>query len=144
MTKKAGLYNEKFCKVSQHFDIESGYQAMSAIIASGDLPDVVFASTDIIAIGAYRAIQENGLSIPEQIKIVGMNDIPTAQHLNPSLTSMRLFPVQMGEAAVDLFLELVEGRSYKKKVMLGYEFVWRDSFVNHQSSEISNAKMPLV
>lgn len=133
MTIERDIYNDTLCKVSSNFCIESGYQAMLDILRGDIIPDVVFASTDVIAIGAYRAIQESGLVIPDQIKIVGMNDIPTAKHLSPSLTSMRLFPVQMGEAAVDLFLEISQGRNYKKRVILGYEFIWRDSFTIKES-----------
>lgn len=101
---------------------------MNELLQQKEWPDVVFAATDIIAIGVYRAIQEKGITIPRQIKVVGMNDIPTSQHLNPSLTTMRLYPTEMGEAAVDLFLELVAGRYYKKHVQVGYEMVWRESF----------------
>lgn len=122
------IYNEHFCTVSRNFCIESGYNAMSDMLNMSPYPDVVFASTDIIAIGVYRAIQERNLRIPEDIKVVGMNDNPTSQHLNPSLTTMRLYPANMGEAAVDLFLELCRGRSYKKDVFLGYNFIWRESF----------------
>ncbi|MCE7630610.1 LacI family DNA-binding transcriptional regulator [Vibrio fluvialis] len=129
LTKAEGIYQEDLCKVSSNFCIESGYQAMSELLSSdATYPDVVFASTDIIAIGVYRAIQERGLQIPNDIKVVGMNDNPTSQHLNPSLSTMRLYPSNMGEAAVDLFLELCSGRSYSKDVYLGYDFIWRDSF----------------
>jgi LacI family transcriptional regulator len=91
-------------------------------------PDVVFAATDIIAIGVYRAIQERDIEIPKDIQVISMNDIPTAQHMNPSLTTMRLYATEMGEAAVDLFMELVAGRQYHKTVQLGYEMIWRKSF----------------
>nr|WED68083.1 substrate-binding domain-containing protein [Pectobacterium colocasium] len=101
ITQQYGIYHESRCKVSQLFCIESGYQAMNELLQQKEWPDVVFAATDIIAIGVYRAIQEKGIAIPRQIKVIGMNDIPTAQHLNPSLTTMRLYPTEMGEAAVE-------------------------------------------
>ncbi len=128
MTKAFNLYDEKRCIVSKNFCIDSGYQAMNQILSQTPLPDVVFASTDIIAIGVYRAIQERELSIPQDIQVVGMNDNPTSQHLKPSLSTMRLYPTEMGEAAIDLFLELVSGRQYRKHVRVGYEFIWRESF----------------
>ncbi len=128
MTKAFNLYDEKRCIVSKNFCIESGYQAMSQMLTRTPLPDVVFASTDIIALGVYRAIQERGLTIGADIQVVGMNDNPTSQHLKPSLSTMRLYPTEMGEAAIDLFLELVSGRQYHKHVLVGYEFIWRESF----------------
>lgn len=128
LTQKNNIYHPELCKVSQLFCIESGYNAMSELLDQNQWPDVVFAATDIIAIGVYRAIQEREIEIPKEIKVISMNDIPTAQHLNPSLTTMRLFATEMGESAVDLFLELVAGRQYKKSVLLGYEMIWRESF----------------
>lgn len=128
VTKLHHIFESERCKVSHNFCIESGYQAMVEMLDSPSYPDVVFASTDIIALGVYRAIQERNLQIPQDIQVVGMNDNPTSQHLNPSLTTMRLYPSNMGEAAVDLFLELTCGRNYKKDVMLGFDFIWRESF----------------
>ncbi|BCN24588.1 LacI family DNA-binding transcriptional regulator [Vibrio alfacsensis] len=128
MTKQAGIFHEDLCIVSNVFCIESGYKAMSDMLCQKIQPDVVFAATDIIAIGVYRAIQERQIDIPKDIQVIGMNDIPAAQHLNPSLSTLRLFPVEMGEAAVDLARERASGRTYRKKVMLDYEMVLRESF----------------
>ncbi|RJX75283.1 LacI family transcriptional regulator [Vibrio sinensis] len=133
LTQSAGVYNDELCKVSDAFCIESGYQAMTELLNRKEIPDVVFAATDIIAIGVYRAIQERDIDIPKTIQVVGMNDIPAAQHLNPTLTTMKLFPTEMGESAVDLAIERAAGRNYKKKVLLGYKMMWRDSFCLEQS-----------
>lgn len=140
MTQKINIYDESLCKISSHFCIDSGYKAMAEILDAGNIPDVVFAATDIIAIGVYRAIQERGFDIPHQIQVVGMNDIPTSQHLSPSLTTMRLYPEQMGEAAVDLFMELIDGRDYKKNVQLGFDMIWRESFLQPTSQIVKLLK----
>lgn len=129
LVKKKGFFNKNFCKISKNFCVLSGYQAMLELLQAKELPDVIFAATDTIAIGAMRAIQEKGLHIPNDIQIVGMNDIVTAQHLHPSLSTMRLFPYEMGEAAVALFLERLEGRQVIKSVNLGSKFIWRESFI---------------
>lgn len=128
MTQAHGIYDSARCKVSTNFCIDSGYLAMTEMLSTQPWPDVVFAATDIIAIGVYRAIQERDIEIPKDIQVISMNDIPTAQHMNPSLTTMRLYATEMGEAAVDLFMELVAGRQYHKTVQLGYEMIWRKSF----------------
>ena len=128
MTKQHGLYNEEHCVVSREFCIESGYRAMQQVLRHKVKPDVVFAATDTIAIGAYRAIYEENLTIPKDIKVVGMNDISTSAHMNPSLSTMKLYPMEMGETAIELFLELVKGRKVKKMIHLGYDFIRRDSF----------------
>jgi len=128
LTKQNNLYHEEHCIVSREFCIESGYRAMQQILKTKHLPDVIFAATDVVAMGVYRAIYEKDLKIPEDIKVVGMNDISTSAHMNPSLSTMKLYPMEMGETAVELFLELVNGRKVKKMVHLGYDFIKRDSF----------------
>ena len=128
LTQAAGIYDDALCKVSDAFCIKSGYQAMCELLNRDEMPDVVFAATDIIAIGVYRAIQERSIDIPKTIKVIGMNDIPAAQHFSPPLTTMKLFPIEMGESAVDLAIERASGRHYKKKVLLGYKMMWRESF----------------
>ncbi|MDW6092995.1 LacI family DNA-binding transcriptional regulator [Vibrio rhizosphaerae] len=128
VTKEHGLYHEALCKVSKEYCIESGYQAMKEMLQRDELPDVVYAATDMVAVGVYRAIYESGLTIPADIQVIGTNDISSARHMSPSLTTMRLFPFEMGEVAIDMFLEKMAGRKYKKTVLFGHEFIWRDSF----------------
>ncbi|MCG6228376.1 LacI family DNA-binding transcriptional regulator [Vibrio furnissii] len=128
VTRSRGLYQEKFCKVSKEYCIESGYQAMKDMLRYDELPDVVYAATDMVAVGVYRAIYEHELSIPDDIQVIGTNDISSARHMSPSLTTMRLFPFEMGEAAIDMFIEKTQGRKYKKNIFFNHEFVWRDSF----------------
>jgi LacI family transcriptional regulator len=129
ITKQHGCYEESLCKISKEYCIESGYKAMMEMLRQPITPDVVYAGTDMVAVGVYRAIYEHGLSIPEDIKVIGFNDIPSAQHMSPSLTTMRLYPFEMGKEAVNLYLELVEGRKVKKTIYFGHEFIWRDSFI---------------
>lgn len=128
LTQKHNLYHDEHCIVSKEFCIESGYQAMQQILNTAHLPDVVFAATDVVAMGVYRAIYEKDLTIPDDIKVIGMNDISASAHMNPSLSTMKLYPMEMGETAVELFLELVNGRKVKKMIHLGYDFIKRDSF----------------
>lgn len=128
VTKENGLYHDSLCKVSKEYCIESGYQAMKEMLQLDELPDVVYAATDMVAVGVYRAIYEYGLTIPGDIQVIGTNDISSARHMSPSLTTMRLFPFEMGEVAIDMFIEKIEGRKYNKTVLFGHEFIWRDSF----------------
>ncbi len=128
VTKAHGLYHDELCKVSKEYCIESGYQATKEMLQLTPHPDVVYAATDMVAIGVYRAIYEHGLSIPDDIQVIGTNDIASARHMSPSLTTMRLFPFEMGEAAIDMFIEKIKGRKHTKTTYFGHEFIWRDSF----------------
>lgn len=70
------------------YSIESGYAMMNEMIARGDIPTAVFAASDPIAIGAMRALQENGLRVPGDVSIIGFDDIETAKYTNPPLTTI--------------------------------------------------------
>ena len=84
-------------------------------------------ANDNMAIGAYRAIMEAGLSIPRDIGVASFNDIPAAQFLAPPLSTVKIHAERIGETAVDLLLEQALGREFVKKVTISTEMVWRES-----------------
>jgi DNA-binding LacI/PurR family transcriptional regulator len=75
---------------------ESGYQCMRTLLALKEPPTAVFACNDLMAIGAMEAIRQEGLSIPQDVAIVGFDDIPPASWLSPRLTTVAQYPHQMG------------------------------------------------
>lgn len=115
------------CNAGHNLRLETGYAVAKAILAQKDRPDAVITANDNMAIGAYRAIHEAGLSIPDDIAVASFNDIPVAQFLNPPLSTVRIESEHIGEAAVDLLLEQVAGREYAKHVFIPSQTVWRDS-----------------
>ena len=115
------------CNFGQNLRLETGYELAKTILDLPDRPDVVLAANDNMAIGAYRAIQEAGLSVPDDIAVVSFNDIPVAQFLNPPLSTMKIHGEHIGETAVDLLIERLAGRDYAKKVTIATEMIWRDS-----------------
>ncbi|NVD40398.1 LacI family DNA-binding transcriptional regulator [Ensifer sp. HO-A22] len=115
------------CSSGQSLRLDTGYRLARELLSLTDRPDVIVTSNDNMAIGTYRAIQEFGLSIPGDIGVISFNDIPVAQFLTPSLTTVRIHGEHIGETAVDLLLERLSGRSYGKQVRISTELVWRDS-----------------
>ena len=110
------------------FSPSAGYHmARQLLAAQQGLPEVIFCGNDSIAIGAIRGFQEAGIAIPEQLAVVGINDIPTAQYVFPSLTTVKVYAEMMGESAVDLLIEQIGGRIIPKKVVLPTQLIWRDS-----------------
>lgn len=82
----------------------------------------------IVAAGSYRAAYELGLKIPDDISIIGFNDIPTAKYMVPPLTTVRLYMEFMGEYAVKLLEErIVRGREICVKVSIPTKLYVRDS-----------------
>lgn len=92
--------------MEEEFSAESGYQMMNSLIESGNLPTAVFAASDPIAIGAMRSLYEHGYKIPEDISIVGFDDISVAEFSNPPLTTVHAPSEYMGEYAANFVTKL--------------------------------------
>ncbi|MGI5282233.1 LacI family DNA-binding transcriptional regulator [Nonomuraea polychroma] len=93
------------------FSRASGYEHTRRWLSSGPPFTAIFAETDVVAGGAMAAIFESGLSVPEDISLVGYDDIPLATDLRPQLTTVRVPYEELGRSAVRLALELKEGRA---------------------------------
>jgi len=107
---------------------ESGYEAMRKILKSSSIPTAVFAANDLDAIGAMKAIKEKGLKIPEDISLVGFDDIQLASYIEPSLTTVRQPIFKMGTTAISLLVQLIEGKEKKHpKVELPTQLIIRKS-----------------
>ena len=87
------------------FSRDGGYEAMSAILASGgNLPDCVFAVNDVMAVGALARLRAAGMSVPGDVAVAGFDDIVTLRDVTPPLTTVRLPLAQMGEMAANMVL----------------------------------------
>jgi len=124
--KQAGLFEPELC-MTEHLTPASGYNLARAMMQTEAPPEVIIACNDNMAIGAYRAMLELGLKIPDDISIASFNDIPVAQLLNPPLSTVHIPAELIGETAVDLLLERFAGRDVTKTVVLSTDIIWRDS-----------------
>ena len=86
-----------------------GIKAACKLIDSGETFDAIFAACDLIAIGAMRAIKDRGLRIPEDIAVVGFDDIVTAMYATPPLTTVKQDTQLAGELLVCALLESIKG-----------------------------------
>lgn len=84
---------------------QSGYEAMQVILKRGLPFTALFAGNDTLAFGAMHALHEAGLRIPEDVAVVGYDDIPLAAFANPPLTTVRSDPVRHGVQAMQLLIE---------------------------------------
>lgn len=89
---------------------QSGYDAAQALIARGEPFDALFAGSDLIAIGALRALQEHGLKVPGDVAVVGFDGTPMACFANPPLSTVVQDTSVAGELLVDTLLKLVRGQ----------------------------------
>ena len=123
-----GIYNPDYIYLGERFSFKSGYDLTIEALKSNNKITAFFIGNDTMAVGAYKAISEAGLSIPKDISIVGFNDQPSAQYMIPSLTTIRIPSEYLGSAAVDLLIENINvSREYNKKVIIPTEFKIRES-----------------
>jgi Transcriptional regulators len=124
---KNGLYREEYLQIGD-FSMESGYIMMKEILKLENRPTAVFCGNDSIAMGAYKAIRENKLKIPEDISIIGFNDLKLSQYSIPPLTTIKIDTKLIAQETVNSLIELLEGkRDYHKKVFLPIELIERES-----------------
>ncbi|MEK8128742.1 LacI family DNA-binding transcriptional regulator [Paenibacillus filicis] len=105
----------------------SGYQAMQKWIRTGDLPRAVFASSDLIALGAMRALKEHRLSIPQDIAIIGCDDIEASRYVDPPLTTIRQNKDKLGKLAAHMLYDMINNQSAISSFVLEPELIVRES-----------------
>lgn len=103
-----------------------GYEAMRRL--SSRLVDAVFAASDAMAIGALRALREAGRRVPDDVAVMGFDDLPAAERTEPPLTTVRQPTLKVGALAVETLLDLIQAPdSPPRRVILPTELVIRGS-----------------
>ncbi|MGC1378099.1 MAG: LacI family DNA-binding transcriptional regulator [Anaerolineales bacterium] len=124
--KECGLPMLSDLVVDADFTEEGGYNAMQQLIPFK--PDAIFAASDTMAIGALRALSETNLRVPEDIAIVGYDDVPLASRTSPPLTTVRQSLQDMGAAAVKALADIIRRPGGKPQhIILDTELVIRGS-----------------
>ena len=91
------------------FKLGSGYQAAKKLLAEKKGIEAIFCVNDVMALGAMNAIQEEGLKIPEDIAVVGFDDIELAALSKPSLSTVAQPKYESGKIAAELLFKQIEG-----------------------------------
>ena len=123
---QAGLKAAAAMQVNALSTEQSGYDAATELLARGEKFDALVAASDLIAIGALRALQEHGIDVPGSVSVVGFDDIPAASLSNPPLTTVMQDTRRAGEALVDTLLRLVQ-EEHAEGVVLPTRLVVRRS-----------------
>jgi LacI family transcriptional regulator len=107
---------------------ESGYHQMKDLLEQEAQPSAVFVASDVVAIGAKAAIREHGLDIPQDMALVGFDDVPLAQYLDPPLTTVRLPALELASKASELLIQIIQGSPPDvKQVLLDSQLIVRQS-----------------
>jgi LacI family transcriptional regulator len=103
---RAGLkaHDIEGIELDGNFTEDSGYEAGQSIVAMKDRPTAVFAANDSMALGALSAFRDAGIRVPEQMALVGFDDIPIARFLDPPLTTVKVPIAELGRRGLQLLL----------------------------------------
>ncbi|AWX13267.1 transcriptional repressor PurR [Mergibacter septicus] len=111
-----------------HFEPEDGYECMQQILALEQRPTAIFCCNDTMALGAMSAINQAGLSVPEDFSMIGYDDIHSSRYYSPPLTTVHQSKVRLGKMAMDLLLKRIEDKNCQsEKLQLQPELVIRKS-----------------
>jgi LacI family transcriptional regulator len=93
-----------------NFEIEQGRRAARHLLDLHDRPTAIFAFNDNIAIGVLQAARERNMRVPEDLSVIGFDDVEAAEIVTPPLTTVRQPLAEMGRMAVSLLERLIEGQ----------------------------------
>lgn len=119
-------YNPSLVEIG-HYTFESGFEAMNRLLNKNLDITALFVTTDVMAIGASKAILSKGLKIPEDISVMGFDGIDYAQFFHPSLTTVRQPVEEMGEKSVDILFHLIKNKKKHQHIVLETELLERES-----------------
>ncbi len=128
----AGLPSEPDLIADGNYSPESGLIAMHTLLARDKKLTAVFVASDVVAFGAVQAIQAHGLRIPEDIAVVGFDDVPLANYCTPPLTTVQMPAAEMGRRAGDLLMERIAGQPAECHVVLETTLIVRASSTFHR------------
>jgi len=132
-------YLQALIRNSQPFDeqlvaegeitFDGGYQCIRQLLSIPNPPTAVFAICDIMALGAKTAIEDAGLKIPDDISLIGFDDIPEVSRTRPKLTTIAQPKYQMGQVSATLLFEQIENNNTlpRRRIVLEHTLVVRDS-----------------
>ncbi len=107
--QQAGIrYQDELLRFGE-FNAESGYEQMMDLIQSGPEFSAAFVASDMVAIGARAALSEKGISIPDDVALVGFDDLPFAKFEEPPLTTIRVPAQNLGKQACQVLIDVLDG-----------------------------------
>ncbi|MCG7387184.1 MULTISPECIES: HTH-type transcriptional repressor PurR [Pantoea] len=108
--QEAGIVVRPEWIVQGDFEPESGYQAMQQILQQKQRPTAIFCGGDIMAMGAICAADEMGLRVPQDISVIGYDNVRNARYFTPALTTVHQPKAQLGEKALEMLLDRITSK----------------------------------
>ncbi|TOM88444.1 substrate-binding domain-containing protein [Vibrio parahaemolyticus] len=114
---EAGLEFNANWIIESDFECEGGYQAFKKMAERGTLPSSIFVSNDMMAMGVINAANELGIKVPDDLSIIGYDDIHIAKFMSPSLTTIHQPKYRLGQAAVETLVRRLDDKSNEAQVV---------------------------
>ncbi|EGT5207139.1 TPA: ribose operon transcriptional repressor RbsR [Cronobacter sakazakii] len=126
--QRAGLPVAEGYEVIGDFEFAGGLRAMQSLLALPEPPQAVFMGNDAMAVGAYQALYQAGLRIPQDIALVGYDDIELASYMTPPLTTIHQPKDELGELAIDVLIHrMAQPELQQQRLQLTPELMVRGS-----------------
>ena len=120
-------YNEKLIGIG-NFTPQSGFEVMQKLLSLKKLPTAVFVASDVVAFGVMNAIRKKGMRIPQDIALVGFDNVNLSEYVDPPLTTIDLPGFDIGKNAANLLINIIERNEDKyEKIILETHMVIRKS-----------------
>lgn len=131
--RQAGVTSDEAYAITdeQETSVDAGTSAAGRLLASGAKPTAIFAANDAMAIGCMRHLKARGLRIPQDVAVVGFDDIDVSSHVEPHLTTVRVLKEEMGKVAVQRVVDSINAKT--RTVVTTHvpvELIVRDSTVD--------------
>ncbi|MEM7738045.1 MAG: LacI family DNA-binding transcriptional regulator [Deinococcota bacterium] len=110
-----------------NFSAESGFEAMQSLLDLAQPPTAVFAGNDTIAFGVLAAIRERGLQVPEDVAVVGFDNLPLASYASPPLTTVQTSAIQQGQAGGEMLIQRIRGEVAEQQRIIETKLIVRES-----------------
>lgn len=124
--KCEGIKEENISITEKRFE-DGGYHAMNKFFECGHVPRAIICAYDCMAIGAMRCIHDRGLRVPEDVAIMGMDDIPEARYLTPTLTSINPHNDEIAQKVTRAMIDRINGNDFVREITVDYELNLRES-----------------
>ncbi|ULO05222.1 LacI family DNA-binding transcriptional regulator [Paenibacillus sp. 19GGS1-52] len=128
---EAGLEEKAKWKLSGSFIRDGGYKATQMMLMQGELPSAIFYANDEMAVGGMKAFEEGGISVPDEISVIGFDDIQLAEYIQPPLTTIRQPMYESGSLAGHLLFQKLNGETVNDFYKLKIELIERKSVTTH-------------
>ena len=121
------VFDPKRDYMGVRFSYQDGYRATQALLSRGRDFSAIFAAADVMAIGAMRALRDNGLRVPEDVSVMGFDGLKLGDYLIPNLSSVAQNVEEMAKESVSILLDQIENGAEARHELVGVAVKWKES-----------------